>query len=662
MTIDIRTTSLYQEIESLCKTLRQPGTGQISDAAEAHASPDGRYVVFAGVIMDRLEGTPPTRICRTELATGETQVLTFGPNCDRMPKFSPDGRWVAFLSDRHNTGDFQLYILDLVGGGALNTPRVNGWVEYFHWSPDGQRVLLGVAGHGADVASGQGAISSRRIAEDLPSWVPTIDTQDEGYRWRRAWMYDTITQAVRQVSSADLNIWESVWCGNDALAAVVSHGPSEGLWYNAYLSLIDLDTGNARDLYRPLDQVGWPVSDPSGEHVAVVEALCSDRWYVAGELRLIHVASSDYKQVNTQGVDINYAEWRSSSELLLAGLRGFQTVIGLYDVISDTFTEVWASHELTVGGIQITVSGTGGARDCVLVGEGFTRAPEIAVIRQGQYTPVKSFDLGYNHQAQAIKTIDRIIWQAPDGLEIQGWLLRPEGKTPHPLVTRIHGGPVGHWRPEWLGRARNLLSLALIKRGYAIFLPNPRGSSGRGQAFAKTVLGEVGGAETTDHLSGLEFLVEQGLADPARLGVTGGSHGGFMSAWLVTQDNRFAAAVAVAPVTNFVSQHLISNIPDFVSLFLQDKFNNPGGKYFERSPVMHAHNVRTPTMSVCGVLDRCTPPEEAVQFHNALLENGVRSVLVTYPEEGHGIYGFPALIDYLARVVSWFEEHLEVNT
>jgi len=423
-----------------------------------------------------------------------------------------------------------------------------------------------------------------------------------------------------------------------------------------------LGAGSRRDLYRPSDQLGWPAADPSGQRVAIVEALCSDRWYVAGELRLINVASGNCKQVNTRGVDINYTEWRSRDKLLVAGLRGFDTVVGLYDVNTDTFTEVWASNELTVGGIQITVSGIRDQGDCVLVGERFTRAPEIAVIRQGEYAPVKSFDLGYNYQAQAIKAVERISWQAPDGLEIQGWLLRPDGKTPHPLVTRIHGGPVGHWRPEWLGRARNLLSLALIKRGYAIFLPNPRGSSGRGQAFAKGVLGEVGGAETRDHLSGLELLVEQGLADPARLGVTGGSHGGFMTAWLVTQDNRFAAAVAVAPATNFVSQHLISNIPDFVSLFLQDKFNNPGGKYFERSPIMHAHKVKTPTMGVCGVLDRCTPPEEAVQFHNALLENGVRSVFVTYPDEGHGIYKFPALIDYLARVVGWFEEHLGVKS
>jgi dipeptidyl aminopeptidase/acylaminoacyl peptidase len=133
-----------------------------------------------------------------------------------------------------------------------------------------------------------------------------------------------------------------------------------------------------------------------------------------------------------------------------------------------------------------------------------------------------------------------------------------------------------------------------------------------------------------------------------------------MSSWLITQDPRFAAAVPVSPVTNYVTEHLISNLGPWVSMYLADSYRNPGGKYFERSPVMHAHKVKTPTLIVCGALDRCTPPEEAVQFHSALSENSVKSVLLTYPEEGHGIRKLPAIIDYSARLVGWFDEHMPV--
>ena len=252
-----------------------------------------------------------------------------------------------------------------------------------------------------------------------------------------------------------------------------------------------------------------------------------------------------------------------------------------------------------------------------------------------------------------------MVWDAQDGLEIQGWLLLPEGNRPHPTIMCIHGGPVWHWRPLWLGRSRDFPFLMLLKRGYAIFFPNPRGSSGRGVNFARLVYGDLGGADARDLLVGLDALVQRGLADPSRLGVTGGSYGGFMTSWLVTQDRRFAAAVAVAPHTNQVSEHLLSNIPHFVALFLADKYNNPNGRYFDRSPIMHAHKASTPTLNICGALDRCTPPEEAMQFHNALLENEVKSVYVSYPQEGHGVQKFPAAIDYAARIVSWFKDHMD---
>jgi dipeptidyl aminopeptidase/acylaminoacyl peptidase len=169
----------------------------------------------------------------------------------------------------------------------------------------------------------------------------------------------------------------------------------------------------------------------------------------------------------------------------------------------------------------------------------------------------------------------------------------------------------------------------------------------------------MGGADTHDYLSGLDHLVQRGIADPKRLGVTGGSYGGFMTSWLIAHDKRFAAAISVAPMINYVTQHLLSNIPNFVALFLKDHYTNADGEYFQRSPIMHAHKVKTPTLNICGLLDRSAPPEEAIQFHKALLENGVESVLVSYPQEGHGVRKWPAAIDYAARVVAWFEDHMK---
>jgi len=659
MQYNIRDTDLYRQTEALCTSLRLPGAGVISDAAEVSAH--DTHVVFAGTLVDSLTGLPPTRVCSTELLTGDTRVLTFGPNTDRLPKFSPDGQQIAFLSDRHQPGDFQLHLLNPATGASRAAPLVHGWVEYLHWSPNGRQILLGVAGHGSDVSGGQGAVTTRRCDESPSSWIPSVEFGDESYRWRRAWVYDIESGQIRPVSAANINIWESAWCGNELIAAVASPGPGEGLWYTARLHLIDTTVSSSREIYSPQNQLGWPSASPSGAHLTIVEALCSDRWIVAGDLRLIDTHSGHCQCVNTLGVDITYTEWRSDRHLLLAGHRRFESVVGLYDVASNRFSEIWSSSEVTGGGRYISLSGLNDTGDCVLVGEGFLRAPEIAIIRRGSYCSVKSFDHGYfEHTHANIQAVDQITWQAPDGLEIDGWLLRPGRGAPHALIMNIHGGPVGHWRPTWLGRGGASV-LMLLKRGYAVFLPNPRGSSGRGQSFVRHVLGEMGGADAQDLLAGLNHLVATGIADPRRLGVTGGSYGGFMAAWLITQDSRFAAAVPVAPVTNQVTAHLLSNIPHFVELFLADAYDNPGGKYFQRSPIMHVRKVNTPTLNICGALDRCTPPEEAIQFHNALLANGVKSVLVTYPEEGHGIRHFPAAIDYAARLVRWFEEHMPAD-
>jgi dipeptidyl aminopeptidase/acylaminoacyl peptidase len=529
-------------------------------------------------------------------------------------------------------------------------------VEYLRWSPDGTHILLGVAGHGADVAGGQGAVRTSQHGQQVPEWLPSVETGHESHRWRSLWVYDLATDSVRRVD-AGINVWEATWCGNDTVALIGSEGPGEGLWYTAHLRRISLSSGEARELYRPNDQLGWVSASPSGARIAVVEAICSDRWLVAGNLKLVDTSAEGIFAVDTHGIDVSYTEWLSESRLLVAGHRGVATVAGVYDVHSNQFEETWQSDEVSSGGFCASIARLGDAGDFLIAAQGFRRFPELGAVRSGEYRTVSAFGSEYSELAtNALDAVERLSWRAPDdGLLVEGWLLTPrEFDAPHAVVMHVHGGPVYHWRPSVL----SALHILLLEQGYALFLPNPRGSSGRGQEFARQVVGDIGGADSRDLIAGIDHLVERGLGDPKRLGVMGGSYGGYMTSWLVTQEKRFAAAVAVAPVTNRTSQRLTANHPQFIDLFVGDGYTNPGGRYFQRSPIMYAQNVRTPTLNICGALDRCTPPKEAVQFHSALRENGVKSVLVTYPEEGHGVRKPPAVIDYSARVATWFEEHL----
>jgi dipeptidyl aminopeptidase/acylaminoacyl peptidase len=154
------------------------------------------------------------------------------------------------------------------------------------------------------------------------------------------------------------------------------------------------------------------------------------------------------------------------------------------------------------------------------------------------------------------------------------------------------------------------------------------------------------------------MLVARGIAAPERLGTMGISYGGFMSAWIITQDQRFAAAVATSPATNWYSQHRTSQIGFFDEYFLNGSAYEPGGLFFARSPVMFARNVKTPTLSLAGARDQNTPPTQALEFHRSLRENGVESALALYPHGVHGLMTFPEHMDATTRTIGWLLQHL----
>jgi dipeptidyl aminopeptidase/acylaminoacyl peptidase len=218
---------------------------------------------------------------------------------------------------------------------------------------------------------------------------------------------------------------------------------------------------------------------------------------------------------------------------------------------------------------------------------------------------------------------------------------------------QVHGGPVASHRAGWAGGAP-LLSW-LLSRGYALWLPNPRGSSGRGTDVSGRVVGDMGGADSLDIRSGVEALLATGAFDRDRVGVMGGSYGGFMSAWLITQCDLFAAAVPMFPVTDWTQQHGMSCIPHWDELFLDGRPYAADGQYRDRSPLTHVAKVRTPALFLAGALDRATPGGQALTMHRALVAHGVPSECVTYPREGHGTKDLSATIDAAARVSDWFD-------
>ena len=652
---DIRKTELYGKVCDYFRALNAVGQDKVVDAADITASPDGRRAAFTGTIHHDLSSAPVTRICLLGLATRELTRVEAGEGSDRLPRWSPDGAKLAFVSDRAQAGNFQLYLARGDGSEVRAAPAVDGIVEALQWSPDGQRLLLLVAGFGADLAGCQGGHTTLSLAESsqLPPWTPSIDSGDAANLWRRLFVLRIETAQMSALPTDGINCWEATWVGDQRIAAVTSRSHSEGSWYRAQLTSFDLRDAERCVLYTPSDQIGVPAGSPSGRTIALIEAVCSDRLVVAGELRLIDASTGKVRAIDTVGVDVTHVAWRSERHLAFTGHRAFETVIGEVDAESGTASEQWTSTQRTFGNWYPAIwpLASGGY---VAVGEAYDVAPEIVLIREGHYHVVLSLDARQKREPERA-SIAPVRWTARDGREIHGWLVKPEIAGPVPVVMDIHGGPVWSHRNRWQGRLRG--AKLFTDHGIAVFYPNPRGSSARGLEFARLVAGDMGGEDTHDYLTGLDALVANGTADPKRLGVTGISYGGFMSAWLITQDTRFAAAAPISCVSNWYSQHRTSQIPHFDAMFLKGRPDEPGGHYFERSPAMYASRVRTPTLQLTGALDQNTPPTQALEVHRSLLEHGVESVLVTYPTAGHGIRSFPEVLDATTRYVGWFLEH-----
>lgn len=660
MIADLRNHPLYRKAEALSSAWLRPGSGEVATIGQLCAAPDGRRAAASALVCDALEGVPSTRIALIDLETGDMSTLTHGPRSDSAPQWSPDGRLIAYLSDREQAHANRLRLLDPNSGDDKATPSIDGFVEYLHWSPDGASILLGVAEYGSDLAGAQGAfaVGDGSRESDLPAWTPAMVGDPEATPWRSLWRYDLATDKVRRITRTGINIWQAVWCGRGKIAAICSDAPSEAWWYSADVRLIEPDSGTARLLFTPQDQLGCLAACPSGSTVAVVDAVCSDRNVVAGELKLIDATSGIVTQPQTLGADVVQVHWRSDDSILFAAVRGPETLVGRLDIAAGACRSLWSSSDDTLSGtLYPEIAPVGDGDDFLAVRESFFDAPRLIAVQKGHERVVSHFGSDeLRAQIAALGSAQDIRWTAPDGLDIDGWLLTPAGQGPFPLIMQVHGGPVWHSRPGYLGRT--LFDQMALAAGYALFQPNPRGSSGRGKDFARKVFGDVGGADAVDCLSGVDALERAGVVDPKRIGVTGGSYGGYMSAWLITQDQRFAAAVPVAPITNWVSQHFSSNVSQFGEMFMRDGVSDPAGSFFTRSPVHFANRARTPTLQICGALDRITPPGQATEFHRALQMSGVESVVLTYPQEGHGVRQMPATIDYAARQLLWFTQHM----
>ena len=619
--------------------LQQRRLGQLAVA------PDGRRVAFSVGWGFARPGEPPQSQVWISTIEGAASQATGGRGVHGLARWSPDGDLIALASDRGSPGLMSLHVLTVDTGELTRPGEIAGSVEQLTWSGDGRHLLV-VA---ADVGSHRAGVATE--IDDRTTADPDPRVRRPAQAWRRLYRVELGSGETTEVGPGGLTVWEIDWDGDNLVAAVLSDDPSESGWYRAFLGVVDLRTRVATTLHVPRWQIGCPRLSPDGRQVAFIEGICSDRGSITGLPRIVGSGGGPAAVV-APGLEVRTLAWGDDARLWYSGPRGMLSTCGSIS-LDGRVEELWSDQavvrELSVGA---------GGRVLAAVVETLEAPPEIAVLESGQaepgWRPVTTFNESLADMD--LPSVERVEWVAPDGLGIEGLLVRPaEGASgPSPMVVVVHGGPTAAWSYAFPCGVRPAALLA--QAGYAVLLPNPRGSSGRGQEFAQAVVGDLGGAELTDTLSGVDACVAAGIADGDRVGIMGASHGGFIAAWAVTQTPRFGASVAIACVSDYLSCHYTSNIGGLDDML----FEGPDriAAYLDRSPVVHAARCSTPTLVIHGEEDRCCPLGQAQELYGALVEAGVETELVVYPREGHGLVEHDHQVDLWRRIHDWFDLRL----
>ena len=608
---------------------------------EVAVSADGRLVAFVAAPVGRPEEHPQSAVwlARSDTA-GSARRFTSGTAEDKVPRFAPDGSMLYFLSDREEREVAQIYRIPLEGGEAERLTEGKPGVAAYAPLADGARVAL----VSADAPSEEDERRERERddANVFGEWKP-----------QRLRLLDLQTRETRTLTAPGERHVRSVAPGpGGSLAAVVLWQTPEldNIARAGELAVVDLD------------------ADEIVAHGPLVSGDATVAWTGARGLCVLGpVEPGGQAGYGVFVVGLDDAELRLVTGGLDADPMALATDATVFAVARglDSYLARLEGEELVpLGRHPGTISQLGASPDgrvvaCVLhhrVPDVWAGQPDGELLRVSDLAPELA-DVEWGPQ-------ERLAWRAPDGLELDGVLILPPRRTrvdgPFPLVLMLHGGP--YWRSGAdLQLGWGLPGQWLATAGYAVFCPNPRGGLGHGTEFARTVRGAVGVADWPDVESGLDQLVDDGVADSERLALGGWSQGGYMTAWGVTQTARFRAGVMGAGVSDWGMMVAESDLPTFeASLGGSAGWEGPGPhRHDELSPISYAHRVTTPTLILHGEEDERVPVSQARFFARALRAHGVEFELVSYPREPHGIGERNHLLDLLRRWREWLAPRLE---
>jgi dipeptidyl aminopeptidase/acylaminoacyl peptidase len=634
---------------------------------DPRVSPDGRTVAYVVTRIDRAQNRRNSTIWITPAdGSGSPRQFTTSPQSCNSPRWSPDGRWLAFLSTRAGAEQpeparAQIYVLSLAGGEARRVTNLKNGVSNFEWSPDGSRIVA---------VSRLGPSDSRpenKERSDVRHYKSiSYKFNDTGWyddKRTHLWVVEVKSGASKQITEGDAwNDSDPHWSPDGTRIAFVSNrtGKEYDENRNSDVWVIPADGGSLTRISDHDEPDNSPRWSPDGKTIAFIGMMREREhpkiWLAPSGGGAASVLAANGLDLIPQGLD-----WSEDGKSLYfeTGVKGEDHLFRV-DLAGKSIAQV------TSGGRAVrNVDFSWRTNRMFYAANDFEHLDDLYAADLNGSNERKLTGLNQALWSQLeLAHVERFSYKSADDWDIDGFLVKPVGwreGTKYPLILSVHGGPAGQYGVDWYHEFQ-----VYAARGYAVLFTNPRGSTGYGQKFERGIAGEWGGKDYIDVMNGVDAALKRyPWIDANRMGVTGGSYGGFMTNWIVGHTDRFKAAVTLRSVVNFISDEgtrdgAYGHRSDFGGE-LFEKFD----LYWDRSPLKYARNVKTPTLILHSDNDFRVPLEQGEQWFRALKHYGVTTEIVMFPRENHNLTrtGEPRhLVESLNWQLYWFDRFINGNS
>jgi len=649
------------------RLLKVDDLDRLAEVADPQVSPDGKWVAYTVSTVDREDDKNVTCIWMVSWDGSQNVRLTYGTESESSPRWSPDGKYLSFVSSRPGKAKgSQIWVLDRRGGEARQLTHIKDFsISQYEWSPDSSKLLLVLRKkEEPDEESKKGADAAAKEKPPKPVIIDRYHFKEdvEGYLDAKAhnhlFLFEIATEKLDPLTpDQPFDETNAAWSPDGAMIAYVSDRDKDpDRSDNTDVFVIDAHPGaTPRKLTTYSGPDSGPLAwSPDGKLIAYLQG--SESKFTAYNMDRLAVvpAGGGAPRILTQDLDrgVSFPVFAADGDSLLF-------------VVADDRSEYPARIALAGGAVERLTGSP-------LVVEALTsKAGHTAVLCATDAAPSEVFALDggtlrklTTHNDALLSgiqlgAVEEISFKSHDGTEVHGLITKPasfEAGKKYPTLLRIHGGPNGQD-----GHAFSFQRQLLAANGYVVISINYRGSAGRGEKYGQSIFADWGDKEVADLLAGVDHVVSMGIADPDRLGIGGWSYGGILTDYTIASDQRFKAAISGAGSANQISMYGVDEYVFQYDIEIGPPWRNPQGWMKVSYPFFHADRIHTPTLFMGGDKDFNVPLIGGEQMYQALQTLGVPTELVIYPGEFHEFTRPSFLRDRLERYVAWYDKYLKAG-